>query len=68
MVQQATQVRAELFPVADRSGKVRLEPYYAVTGFAATRDGLAVLGRSSKESVVNVSRQGGLIAIWQLGN
>ena len=68
VVQQATQVRAELFPVADRSGKVRLEPYYAVTGFAATRDGLAVLGRSSKGSVVNVSRQGGLIAIWSLGN
>ncbi len=68
VVQQATQVRAELFPVAGRDGKVRLEPFYAVTGFAATRDGLAVLGRSSKESVVNVSRQGGLIAIWSLGN
>jgi len=66
VVQQATQVRAELFPVALRNGRVRLEPFYAVTGFVATRDGLAVLGRSSKESVVNVSRQGGLIAIWQL--
>ncbi len=67
VVQQSTQVRAELFPVAARDGRVRLEPFYAVTGFAATRDGLAVLGRSSKESVVNVSRQGGLIAIWKLG-
>jgi len=67
VVQQATQVRAELFPVASRDGRVRLEPFYAVTGFAATRDGLAVLGRSSKESVVNVSRRGGLIAIWRLG-
>ncbi|MDO8730902.1 MAG: hypothetical protein Q7J69_06950 [Candidatus Omnitrophota bacterium] len=67
VVQQATQVRAELFPVASRDGRVRLEPFYAVTGFVATRDGLAVLGRSSKESVVNVSRHGGLIAIWSLG-
>lgn len=67
VVQQATQVRAELFPVATRDGRMRLEPFYAVTGFAATRDGLAVLGRSSRESVVNVSRQGGLIAIWKLG-
>ena len=67
VIQQATQVRAELFPVASADGRVRLEPYYAVTGFAATRDGMAVLGRASKESVVNVSRKGGLIAIWNLG-
>lgn len=67
VVQQATQVRAELFPVASPNGKVSLEPFYAVTGFASTPDGLAVLGRSSQEAVVNVSRNGGLIAIWQLG-
>lgn len=67
VVQQATQVRAELFPVASGDGRVRLEPYYVVTGFAATRDGMAVLGRASRESVVNVSRKGGLIAIWNLG-
>lgn len=67
VIQQATQVRAELFPVPSPDGKIRLEPFYVVTGFAATRDGLAVLGRASKESVVNVSRKGGLIAIWNLG-
>ena len=67
VVQQAAQVRAEIFPVAQKDGSVRLEPYYCVTGFAATPDGLAVLGRSSKEAVVNVSRRGGLIAIWCLG-
>jgi len=66
VIQQATQVRAELFPVAEKDGSVRLEPFYCVTGFAATRDGIAVLGRSSKEAVVNVSRKGGLIAVWQL--
>lgn len=65
-IQQAAQVRAELFPTASANGSVRLEPYYAVTGFAATQDGLAILGRASKESVVNVSRRGGLIAVWSL--
>jgi hypothetical protein len=67
VLQQRAQVRAELFPAARPDGSIRLEPYYAVTGFAATRDGLAILGRSSKEAVVNVSRKGGLIAIWRLG-
>jgi len=66
VIQQAARVYAEPFPVARPDGTVRLEPLYAVTGFAATADGLAVLGRSSFESVVNVSRKGGLIAVWQL--
>ena len=67
VIQQSALVRAELFPVAEENGTVRLESYYAVTGFAASRDGMAVLGRASKEAVVNVSRRGGLIAIWKLG-
>lgn len=67
VVQQAALVRAELFPEISSDGRVKLEPYYAVTGFAATPDGMAILGRASKESVVNVSRKGGLIAIWRLG-
>lgn len=67
VIQQATVVRAEIFPVAEARGAVHLEPFYAVTGFAATRDGIAFLGRISKEAVVNVSRRGGLIAVWKLG-
>ncbi|MBI3323267.1 MAG: hypothetical protein HYZ95_02240 [Candidatus Omnitrophica bacterium] len=67
VIQQEAPVHAELFPVAEKDGSIRLEPYYCVTGFAATPDGVAVLGRSSKEAVVNVSRKGGLIAIWRLG-
>ncbi|MBI3333436.1 MAG: hypothetical protein HYZ93_05045 [Candidatus Omnitrophica bacterium] len=67
VIQQSALVRAELFPVADPDGTVRMTPYYAVTGFAASADGMAVLGRASKEAVVNVSRRGGLIAIWRLG-
>jgi hypothetical protein len=67
VIQQAAVVRAELFPTLHPDGTVSLEPYYAVTGFAATRDGIAFLGRASREAVVNVSRKGGLIAIWRLG-
>lgn len=67
VLQKAAPVRAELFPVASAAGHVQLQPYFAVSGFAATGDGIAFLGRSSKESVVNVSRRGGLIAVWRLG-
>ncbi|MBI3318496.1 MAG: hypothetical protein HYZ90_05065 [Candidatus Omnitrophica bacterium] len=66
VVQQSAPVRAELFPVAASDGSVSLQPFYAVTGFAAQPEGIAFLGRSSKEAVVNVSRKGGLIAIWRL--
>ena len=66
VVQEAATVQAELFPVVKDDGTVTLEPFYAVTGFAATQDGLAILGRISKETVVNVSRRGGLVAIWKL--
>ncbi len=66
VVQRSAQVRAELFPVAYPDGSVTLEPTYAVTGFAASPDGIAFLGRASQEAVVNVSRKGGLIAIWRL--
>jgi len=67
VIQKAARVHAEPFPVAEPDGTVHLEPFYVVSGFAATPDGVAVLGRSSRESVVNVSRRGGLIALWQLG-
>ncbi len=66
VIQLAVPVRSEMFPAVSRDGTVRLTPFYAVSGFAASRDGLAVLGRSSGESVVNVSRRGGLIAVWAL--
>ena len=67
VIQQAAFVRAEMFPVAEPNGAVHLEPFYVVTGLAATQDGIAFLGRISKEAVVNVSRKGGLVAVWRLG-
>lgn len=65
VVQRTARVHAEPFPHIDARGRVTLEPLYAVTGFAATPRGLAVLGRSSSRAVVNVSRGGGLIAVFR---
>ncbi len=66
VVQRTARVHAEPFPQIDAQGRVTLEPRYAVTGFAATSRGLAILGRSSSRAVVNVSRGGGLIAVARL--
>jgi hypothetical protein len=54
------------FPVLGPSGGITLEEFYVVCGFAATPDGLAVLGRASKRRVVNVAQQGGLTAVLVL--
>jgi len=67
VVQKTAQVHAELFPRISPSGRVALAPLYAVTGFAATPQGLAVLGRCSQAAVVNVSRGGGLIGVFSSG-
>lgn len=66
VVQRTARVHAEPFPQIAPSGRVTLQPLYAVTGFAATRRGLAILGRSSRAAVVNVSRGGGLIAVMKV--
>lgn len=60
VVQECVPIRTESFPILTPRG-VRIEPFYVVSGFAATPNGLAILGRCSKERVVNVSRRGGLI-------
>lgn len=63
VVQRTARVHAEWFPQIAPDGRVTLMPRYAVTGFAATPRGLAILGRASSAAVVNVSRGGGLIAV-----
>ena len=44
-------------------GRVAMEPFYTVMGFAASDDGLAVLARASQKQVVNVAQHGGLCAV-----
>jgi hypothetical protein len=50
-------------PVRHDDGVVTFDPCYVVMGFAATRDGLAILGRASSQQVVNVAQRGGLVPV-----
>ena len=45
VVQQLASIPVYEFPVVGPDGRVHVEPFYTVMGFAPTRDGLAVLGR-----------------------
>ncbi len=64
MVQQLASIPVSEFPVLGPDDKVHVEPFYTVMGFAATRDGLAILGRASQKQVVNVALRGGLCAVF----
>jgi hypothetical protein len=63
VVQQLAAIPVNEFPVLGMDGKVHGEPFYTVMGFAATKDGLAILGRASQKQVVNVAQRGGLCAV-----
>jgi hypothetical protein len=65
VVQQLTSIPVSEFPVAGPDGRVHVEPFYAVMGFAATRYGMAVLGRASQKHVVNVAQRGGMCVVVQ---
>jgi hypothetical protein len=54
------------FPVLAADGSITLEEYYAVLGFTATIEGLAILGRASKRRVVNVAQRGCVTAVLVL--
>jgi hypothetical protein len=63
VVQQLASIPVTEFPVVGPDGKCHVEPFYTVMGFAATKDGLAVLGRASQKQVVNVAQRGGMCAV-----
>jgi hypothetical protein len=63
VVQQLVPIPVHDFPVLGQDGAVHVEPFYTVMGFAATQDGLAVLGRASQKQVVNVAQRGGMVAV-----
>ena len=63
VVQQLASIPVSEFPVLGPDGRVHLEPFYLVMGFAATKDGVAVLGRASQKQVVNVALRGGMVAV-----
>jgi hypothetical protein len=63
VVQQRADVPVRQLPVRHDDGTVALEPCYVVMGFAATKDGLAILGRASAKPVVNVAQRGGVVPV-----
>jgi hypothetical protein len=65
VAQQLTAIPVCEFPIAGADGRVHVEPFYAVMGFAATRYGMAVLGRASQKHVVNVAQRGGMCVVAQ---
>jgi len=63
VVQQLASIPVSEFPVLGPDGKVHIEPFYTVMGFAATKYGLSILGRASQKQVVNVAQRGGMCAV-----
>src|SRR5262249_57823023 len=62
VVQKLASIPVSEFPALGADGKIHVEPFYIVMGFAATKDGLSILGRASQKQVVNVAQRGGLCA------
>lgn len=65
VVQQLASLPVSVFPVVGPEGHVNMEPFYTVMGFAATKYGLAILGRASQKQVVNVALRGGMCVVAQ---
>jgi hypothetical protein len=63
VVQQLASIPVSEFPVLGPDGKIHLEPFYTVMGFAPTNYGLGILGRASQKQVVNVAQRGGMCAV-----
>lgn len=63
VVQEVARIPVHEFPVLGAEGRVHVEPFYTVMGFAPSKYGLAVLGRSSQKQVVNVAQRGGMCAV-----
>jgi hypothetical protein len=63
VVQQLASLPVNESPVIGPDGRAYVEPFYTVIGFAATKDGLAILGRASQKQVVNVAQRGGMCAV-----
>lgn len=63
VIQQLAPIPVSEFPVIDDSGKVHVEPFYTVMGFAPSKYGVAILGRASQKQVVNVAQRGGMCVV-----
>jgi hypothetical protein len=63
VAQQVAGLPVNEFPVTGPDGKIHLEPFHTVLGFAPTQYGLTIMGRASQKQVVNVAQRGGICVI-----
>ena len=63
VVQQVAPIPVKSFHILDDAGRLQVEPFYIVMGFAPTRYGVALVTRASQRPVVNVAQQGGMCAV-----
>jgi hypothetical protein len=63
VVQRLASIPVSVFPVIGPDGRAHVEPFHVVMGFAATPNGVAILGRASQKQVVNVAQRGGMCGI-----
>jgi hypothetical protein len=61
VVQRLVKIHQDTFPYFSAEKKIAFDRFYCVSGFVVTAKSTAVLGRFSKEMVVNVARKGGII-------
>jgi hypothetical protein len=61
VVQGLVPINEETFPLFNHNNRIIFDKFYSVSGFVVNRKSTAVLGRFSKEMVVNVARKGGII-------
>ncbi len=63
VVQQLASIPVSEFHVISPDGRLHVEPFHVVMGFAPTKYGLAILGRASQKQVVNVAQRGGMCGV-----
>ena len=66
VAQDLVDIHQESYPLFNSRNKIEFDTFYAVSGFVVNRWRTAVLGRFSKEMVVNVARKGGIIPAFLL--
>lgn len=65
VVQRFAPIAADEFPVVGADGRAHLVTRHVVSGFFLTAAGISYIGRFCGGQVVNVSRGGGLVAVFQ---
>lgn len=63
VVQRLASLPVTEFPIVGADGRVAIEPFYTVLGFAPSRYGLSIMGRASQKQVVNVAQRGGMCGV-----